>query len=54
VLLTSRATVRGNRTATATLRLSRMFQTLATHTKTARVYVLSSWNGSTATVSAAI
>ncbi len=54
VLLTSRATVRGNRTATATLRLSRMFQTLAIHTKTARVYVLSSWNGSTATVSAPI
>jgi hypothetical protein len=54
VLLTSRATVRGNRTATVTLRLSRMFQTLAVHTKTARVYVLSSWNGSTATVSAPI
>ena len=54
LLLTSRATVRGNRTATVTLRLSRMFQTLAVHTNTARVYVLSSWNGSTATVSAPI
>jgi len=54
VLLTSKATVRGNRTATVTLRLSRMFQTLATHTRSARVYVLSSWNGSTATVSAPV
>ena len=31
-----------------------MFQTLAIHTKTARLYVLSTWNGSTATVSATI
>ena len=54
VLLTSRATVRGNRTATVTLRLSHMFQTLATHTKTARLYVLSTWNGSTAVVNASI
>ena len=52
VLLTSKATIRGNRTATVTLRLSRTFQTLVTRTKTARLYVLSSWNGSTATVSA--
>lgn len=54
VLLTSKATVRGNRTATVTLRLSRVFQTLATHTKTARLYVLSAWNGATATISAPI
>ncbi len=54
VLLTSKATVRGNRTATVTLRLSRVFQTLATHTKTVRLYVLTTWNGATATVSAPI
>ena len=54
VLLTGKATVRGNRTATVTLRLSHTFQTLVTHTKTARLYVLSSWNGSTATVSASV
>jgi len=54
VLLTGRATVRANRTATVTLRLSHTFQTLVTHTKSARLYVLSPWNGSTATVSASI
>jgi hypothetical protein len=54
LLLTSKATVRGKRIATVTLRLSRVFQTLATHTKTARLYVLSTWNGATATVSAPV
>ena len=54
VLLTGKATIRGNRTATVTLRLSHTFQTLATRTRTARLYVLSSWNGSTATVSASV
>ena len=54
VLLTGTATVHGNRSATVTLRLSRTLQTLATHTKTVRLYVLSTWNGSTATVSAPI
>jgi len=54
VLLSSQATIRGNRTATVALRLTNSFQTLATHGKTATLLVLSTWNGSTATVSATV
>ena len=52
--LSSQATIRGNRTATVALRLSKSFHTLATHGKTAKLFVLSTWNGSTATVSGTI
>jgi Fibronectin type III domain len=54
VLLSSQATIRGNRTATVALRLTKSFQTLATRGKTATLLVLSTWNGSTATVSATV
>ncbi|HUA05147.1 MAG TPA: hypothetical protein VMB27_14680 [Solirubrobacteraceae bacterium] len=54
VLLTRRATVRGNRTTTVTLRLSRMFQTLATQRRNATLSVLSTWGGVTSMVSATI
>ncbi|MGH2887324.1 MAG: S53 family peptidase, partial [Solirubrobacteraceae bacterium] len=53
VMLSSQATIHGNRTATVTLRLSKTFQALATRKK-ATLLVLSTWNGSTATVSATV
>ena len=54
VLFSKPATIRGNRTTTVTLRLTKSMRTLATRSKSARVFVLSTWSGSTATVSAAI
>jgi hypothetical protein len=52
LLLASQARIRGNRSATVTLRLSKSFRTLATRGKNAQLLVLSTWNGATATVSA--
>jgi Fibronectin type III domain len=54
VLLSSQATIRGNHTSTVTLRLSKSFQTLATRHGNATVLVLTTWNGSTATVSGTV
>ena len=54
VMLSSQGSVRGNRSGTVTLTLSRSFATLATHSRTATLSVLSTWNGVTATVSATI
>jgi len=53
LLLSGQATIRGNRTGTVALRLSKSFRSLATRGK-ARLLVLSSWNGSTATVAATV
>jgi len=53
VLLSSQATIRGNHTSTITLRPSKSFQTVATR-RNATLLVLSTWNGSTATVSATV
>jgi hypothetical protein len=54
VMLSSQAVIRGNRTATVTLLLSKSFEALATRHRNATLLVLSSWNGSTATVSATV
>ena len=54
VLLSSQATIRGNHTSTLTLRPSKSFQTVATRRRNATLLVLSTWNGSTATVSATV
>ena len=54
VLLAGQGTIRANRSGTITLGLSRSFHTLATHGKTSKLYVLSTWNGSTASVSATV
>ena len=54
VLLSSRVMIGGNSSRTVTLGLSRSFQTLATHSKRARLYVLSTWKGWPASVSATI
>ena len=54
VLLSGQATVRGNRTSTVKLRLSKSFQTLMTQRRNATLVVLSTWNGVTATVSATV
>jgi hypothetical protein len=54
VLMTSKATIRGNRTTTVTLRLGRVFQTLATHQRNVTLWVLSAWGGVTSKVSAPI
>ena len=54
VMLSSQATIRGNRTSTVTLRLSKSFRTLATVRRNATLLVLSTWNGLTATVSATV
>ena len=54
VMLASQTTIRGNRTSTVTLRLSKSFRTLATRRTNATLLVLSTWNGLTATVSAAV
>jgi hypothetical protein len=53
LMLSSRATIRGNRSGTVTLRLTKSFQTLATHDRSV-LLVLSTWHGSTATVSAPV
>jgi Fibronectin type III domain len=54
VLLSSQATIHGNRTTTVTLKLSKTFQALVTRGRNATLLVLSTWNGSTATVSATV
>jgi hypothetical protein len=54
LLLSRPATIRGNRTGTITVRMSTSFRTLATRGKSAKLLVLSTWNGSTATVSATV
>jgi len=54
VLLSSQATIHGNRSTTVTLRLSKSFETLATRHRNATVLVLSTWNRSTATVSTTV
>ena len=54
VMLSSQATIRGNRSATTTLTLTRTFETLATHRRTAKLLALSTWNGVTAMVSTTI
>jgi hypothetical protein len=52
VFAAGRATVRGNRSQTVTLKLSRAFRTLSPRSKSAgKLLALSSWNGVTATVS---
>ena len=54
VLLSSQATIRGNHTSTVTLRLSKSFQTAVTRHQNATLLVLTTWNGSTATVSGTV
>jgi hypothetical protein len=54
VMLASQGSIRGNRSATITLTLTRTFATLATHSRSAKLFVLSTWNGVTATVSTTI
>jgi len=54
VLLSGQTTIHGNRTATVALRLSKSFRTLATRRGNATLLLLSTWGGSTATVSATI
>jgi hypothetical protein len=54
VMLSSQGSIRANRSTTVTLALSRTFETLATHSRTATLSVLSTWNGVTARVSATI
>ena len=54
VMLSSQGSISGNRSRTVTLTLTRAFETLATHSRTATLSVLSTWNGVTATVSATI
>lgn len=54
VLLSSQATIRGNHTSTVTVRLSKAFQTAVTRHQNATLLVLTTWNGSTATVSATL
>lgn len=54
VLFSNQATIRRNRTTTVALRLTKSMRTLATRGKSARVFVLSTWSGSTATVSAPV
>jgi hypothetical protein len=54
LMLSSRGSIRGNRSGTVTLALTRAFETLATHSRTAKLSVLSTWNGVTATVSSTI
>jgi len=54
LLLSSQAKIQGNRTGTITLRMSTAFETAATRRRNATLLVLSTWNGSTATVSATV
>jgi hypothetical protein len=54
LMLSSTGSIRGNRSGTLTLAMTRAFETLATHSRTARLSVLSTWNGVTATVTATI
>jgi hypothetical protein len=54
VLLSSQATIRGNHTSTVTLRLLKAFRTAVTRHQNATLLVLTTWNGSTATVSATV
>jgi Fibronectin type III domain len=54
VLLSSQATIRGNHGSTVTLRLSKAFQTAVTRHQNATLLALTTWNGSTATVSATV
>ncbi len=54
VMLSSQATIRANHSATITLTLTRRFETLASNRRTAKLLVLSTWNGVTATVGATI
>jgi hypothetical protein len=51
VMLSSQGSIRGNRSTTITLPLTRTFRTLAVHSRSAKLLVLSTWNGVTATVS---
>jgi hypothetical protein len=53
-MVSSQGYIRGNRTGTVTLALSRAFETLATHSRTAKLSVLSTWNGITASVTTTI
>ena len=54
VMLSSQANIRGNRSATVTVTLTQRFETLASHRRTAKLLVLSTWSGVTATVSTTI
>ena len=54
VMLANQGSIRGNRSATITLTLTRTFATLATHSRSAKLLVLSTWNGVTAAVSKTI
>ena len=54
VMLSSQASVRGNRSATITLTLTHRFETLASQRRAAKLLVLSTWNGVTATVSTTV
>ena len=51
-MVSSQGYLRGNRSGTVTL--TRAFETLATHSRTATVSVLSTWNGITASVTTTI
>jgi hypothetical protein len=54
LMVSSHGYIRGNRTGTVTLALTRAFETLATHSRTAKLSVLSTWNGITASVTTTI
>ena len=54
LMVSSQAYIRGNRSGTVTLALTRAFETLATHSRTAKLSVLSTWNGITASVTTTI
>ncbi len=54
LMVSSQGYLRGNRSGTVTLALTRAFETLATHSRTATVSVLSTWNGITASVTTTI
>lgn len=54
LMVSSQGYIRGNRTGTVPLALTRAFETLAIHSRTAKLSVLSTWNGITASVTTTI
>jgi hypothetical protein len=54
LIVSSQGYIRGNRSGTVTLALTRAFETLTTRSRTAKLSVLSTWNGITASVTTTI
>ena len=54
LMVSSQGYIRGNRSGTVTLALTHAFETLATHSRTATLSVLTTWNGITASVTTTI